>query len=183
MNKTKARLHQWSTFTTMVKIWIASYRLRQTIAVFLVACLCIPVHANEVSAQLKVYGKLTGNDDQILDLAYLKSLEQTSFTTKTPWTQGERMFTGVRLSTLLDSIGAQSNSFEAIAINNYRFTLTELDFEKYPIIVAYEIDGEPLTVKTLGPLWIMFPFDDYPELLTQKNKAACVWQLIELKVL
>ncbi len=141
------------------------------------------VFADGEEGQLLVYGNLKDEGKRTLDMDFIRSMEQTSFKTKTPWTEGQRMFTGVRISTLLESVGAESSNFEAIAINDYRFTLKDLDFDKYPVIIAYEIDGEPLTIKTLGPLWIIFPFDDYPELLTQSNKAASVWQLIELNVL
>lgn len=137
------------------------------------------------AGQLKIHGNINFDEgkERILDMDYLRSLEPTSIKTDTPWTNGVKTFTGVRISTLLENIGATSNNFEAIALNDYRFTLSEIDFEKYPVIIAYEIDGEPLTVRTLGPLWIMFPFDDYPELSTQRNRGASVWQLIELKIL
>jgi len=148
--------------------------------------------ANELDAiVLTIQGKLDNqtqtdgqkNDVIELNLDSLTKLKATTFTTDQPWTNEPREYTGVRIDTLLKHIGASSAEFEALASNDYQFTLTDIDFEKYPIIIAYKIDGEFLDYRKLGPLLIVFPFNDYPELLTEKNKAASVWQLTEIRIL
>lgn len=118
-----------------------------------------------------------------VNLETLSALEATTFTTSAPWTDKPTEYTGVRVSTFLDSIGALSTTFKAIAGNEYQYLLSDIDFDKYPIIIAYQKDGEILNARTLGPFLIMFPFDDFPELLNEKNKAASVWQLTELEIL
>jgi len=162
---------------------------------FLLCCFAVLVlagsafaNAGEVTDEtvlLSVHGNVEGLSDKPLelDLKTLISMDATSITTTAPWLDGPTEFKGVRISTLLHSIGANSAQFEAVASNDYRFTLSEIDFEKYPIIIAYEKNKELLNIRTQGPLLIMFPFDDFPELLTERNKAASVWQLIELHVL
>jgi len=117
------------------------------------------------------------------DLSMLQRLGKTSFTTNTPWTD-KTEFTGVRLNTLLSSVGASLNSsvVRAFAMNDYWFDLRSVDADTYPVIIAYERNGDPMSLRELGPLWLIFPFDDYPELLTEKNKASSVWQLIGLTV-
>lgn len=151
--------------------------------------LSMPI-ANAESAKLdsivlSVHGNIEGKKNDIieLDLLSLTQLESTTITTNQPWTDEPKEYTGVRVSTLLNHIGATSSEFEALASNEYKFVLSGIDFEKYPIIVAYKIDGEFLETRKLGPLLIIFPFDDYPELLTESNKAASVWQLIEMRIL
>jgi len=144
---------------------------------------------NLQSIVLSVHGNIEfeksedGKTDAIeLDLASLTNLESTTFTTSQPWTDAPKEYTGVRINTLLNHIGADSTTFEALASNEYKFLLSDINFEKYPIIIAYKIDGKFLDARTLGPLLIVFPFDDYPELLNEKNKAASVWQLTEIRV-
>jgi len=136
------------------------------------------------SVVLSIQGNFEDKKNEIveLDLASLTELKSTTFTTFQPWTEEPKEYTGVRISTLLDHVGAGSFSFEALASNDYKYFLNDIDFEKYPIIVAYKIDGEFLNARTLGPLLIVFPFDDYPELLNEKNKAASVWQLTEMRI-
>ena len=134
---------------------------------------------------LKIQGELAGQKNGVveLDRASLTKLNATTFTTNQPWTKEAKKYTGVRINTLLEHVGASSSDFEALASNEYRFTLQDIDFEKYPIIIAYKIDDEFVDARKLGPLLIVFPFDDHPELQTEKNKAASVWQLIEMQIL
>lgn len=119
------------------------------------------------------------------DLSMLESYGTTTIKTTTPWTGEEATeFTGVRINTLLNSLGvpAKGTVLRAAAANDYWFDLSDLDFEKYPIIVAFAKNGGTMSVRELGPLWIIFPWDDFPELMNEKSKAASVWQLIELTV-
>jgi len=115
------------------------------------------------------------------DLEMLKQLGQTTLSTTTPWTElGD--FTGVRLSVLLATVGAslKDSVVRATAADDYWFDLQDLDTDNYSIIVAYQRNGRAMTLRELGPLWVVFPWDEHPELLTAKNKASSVWQLIEL---
>lgn len=138
---------------------------------------------------LTIYGDLINQEDGKavnslqFNMASLVEMDATSFTSSAPWTQKPVEYTGVRINILLKHIGALSNRFEAIADNNYKFALTDIDFDKYPVIIAYKKNAEFFSARELGPLLIMFPFDDFPELVTEKNKASAVWQLIELQML
>jgi len=133
---------------------------------------------------LRIQGNIEGQKNDVieLDLVSLTKLESTTFTTDQPWTSEPKEYTGVRVDVLLDHIGAKTADFDALASNEYKFRLSEIDFEKYPIIVAYKINGEFVSTRDLGPLLIVFPFNDYPELRTERNKAASVWQLTELQI-
>jgi hypothetical protein len=118
-----------------------------------------------------------------LDLAALQSLPVTEFTTNTPWSDGVQQFEGVRVDVLLNAAGAQGTGFVAVGLDDYKFTVSGIDFDRYPVIVAYRHNGEPISVRNLGPLRIVMPFDDYPELLTPKNESSCVWQLVRMELL
>lgn len=117
------------------------------------------------------------------DLELLQSLDATTFTTGSTWTPDSE-FTGVRLNTLLTAVGVDFNqvTIRASAANDYWYDLNKVDFDKYPVIVAYERDGEAMPLREMGPLWIVFPWDLHPELLNEKNKASSVWQLIKLTI-
>jgi len=58
-----------------------------------------------------------------------------------------------------------------------------IDTQRYPIMIAYRHNGSPMSIRKLGPLRIMFPFDDYPELLTPKNESNALWQLVSMELL
>jgi len=134
---------------------------------------------------LKISGniEITNHEDEAwFDLSMLQSLGTTEVKTETPWTDGLAHFKGVLIKDVMDSVGASGHNFEALALNKYNVSFTDIDYEKYPVIIAWELNGEPLTVRTLGPLWIMFPYSEYPEINTSANQMVAVWQLLRLDV-
>jgi hypothetical protein len=44
------------------------------------------------------------------------------------------------------------------------------------------MDGEILKVREKGPLWIIYPQDDHPELQNKQTQAKWVWQIKEIRV-
>ena len=164
--------------------------MRQLISLFCICLLTGSLMAAELATPkgeilLTISGNIehsNNKDAAEFDLEMLERLGATTIITETPWTDAVTSFTGVRLSVLLDSVGAGSSSFRAIAFDNYWYDIPDVDFEKYPVIVAYKKDGAYLNARSLGPLWIIFPFDDYPALLSETNKASSVWHLNSLIV-
>ncbi|OED38702.1 hypothetical protein AB833_18615 [Chromatiales bacterium (ex Bugula neritina AB1)] len=150
-----------------------------------------PAIGDELSAPtgpvlLKITGKISNTNSNgiaAFDLAMLESLNRTEFTTSSPWTKKPTLFTGVNLHMLLDLVGAQSTQIRASALDKYWFEADTDNFADVPAIVAYKKDNNYMRVRDQGPLWIMMPFDDYPDSLTESNKNTCVWQLLEIEVL
>ncbi len=137
----------------------------------------------------KVVLIVTGNIDKTnvddtaqFDIEMLENFPVTTFKTSNDWVEGITEFTGVRVSELLQSVGASSYSFRALALDRYHFDVSGIDFDKIPAIIAYKKNGKFMRVRELGPLWIMFPFDEYPETDTEQHRNASVWQLAEIKV-
>lgn len=163
--------------------------VRYLLATVFAACLSL-AHATDLAPTtgpvlLTVSGNIENhNVDKTaqFDREMLESLPVTSFKTTTPWTQGVTEFTGVRVSDLLKHVGANSNNFRAHALDKYWNDLKEIDFEKIPAIIAYKKNGKSLRVRELGPLWIMFPFDEFPSISDEKHKTASVWQLVEIVI-
>lgn len=164
--------------------------MRQSVQFFCIWLLTSSAMAAELaSPEGEIMLTISGNiehlnnaDSAEFDLKMLEELGETTIVTNTPWTEATTSFSGVRLSVLLNSVGARSSSFRAIAYDNYWYDVSDIDFEKYPVIVAYKRDGTYLNARSLGPLWIMYPFDEYPRLLSESNKASSVWHLNALIV-
>lgn len=164
------------------KLWTAS--LAMLLHAAAIGAAELPAPTGNVLLQVTGNIEHTNDGDTAnLDLAMLEALPQFSFTTHTPWTDGPMKFTGVRIHDLLNYIGAGSTDFRASASDKYWDELRDMDFENIPAIVAYMRDDKYMRLRDLGPLWIMFPFDEYPELDNEKFKRACVWQLIGIEVL
>lgn len=127
-------------------------------------------------------GRMNNAKTAQFDKRMLASLPVTTFVSNTPWRDEPARFDGIRLSELLAVVEAGSSDFLAVAQDDYEVEFTDVDIERYPIIVAYRENGHALSLRTLGPLRIVFPFDDFPELLNQSNMTLSVWQLTEMHV-
>jgi hypothetical protein len=116
------------------------------------------------------------------DRALLESLGTTTLQTSTPWTDGRPVFEGVLMRDLLKRVGARGETVTVVALNDYKVTLPVADFEKYPVLLAYKMNGEALKVRDKGPLWIIYPQDDYTELKDRSVHRKWAWQIKEFRV-
>ena len=116
------------------------------------------------------------------DRAMLDALPQHQFTTTSPWTEGSHRYEGVLLKALLLAVGAQSESVTLKALNDYHVTLELAPIADYPVLVAIKSDGKAMRVRDKGPLWLLYPMTDYPELDTQKNHLKMIWQLDRIEI-
>ncbi len=116
------------------------------------------------------------------DRAMLEKLGMESFTTTTPWFTGPVEFEGVRLDELLEMVGADGTEIQAIALNDYKVTVPMEDFAKYNVLLALKRDGEYMPVRDKGPLFIVYPYDEFDELQAQTFYSRSAWQLKELIV-
>ncbi|MEP3296844.1 MAG: oxidoreductase [Pseudoruegeria sp.] len=127
--------------------------------------------------------KTNVGDAMELDYSMLSSLPSVSFETSTIWTEGVSEFTGIPLAALLDYVDADGHTIKAYAINDYAVQLPiEGLTESYPI-VAFQKDNEEMTVRSKGPLWIVYPFDSSADLQTETVYARSIWQLNKLEIL
>jgi hypothetical protein len=134
---------------------------------------------------LSITGTLSRPNDNgaaSFDLAQLAALPQHSFSTKTPWYPQPRKFTGVLFSDLLAAVGAKATIARAVALNDYRADMPVDDLVKHGAMVAYLLDDQPMPVREKGPLVIIFPFSDRPELRTAVHYSRAVWQLKGLEL-
>lgn len=113
------------------------------------------------------------------DLSMLEKLPQKTITTTTRWTSGVQTFEGVAATALLDSLEASGGQIEAVALDGYTSPpIAVADLRKYGVILALKKNGEYLKVRDKGPIWMIYPVDDFPELqkdLTTQYKL--IWHL------
>jgi hypothetical protein len=107
----------------------------------------------------------------------LQALSAATVTTGTIWTEGMVQFTGVRLKTLLDAVGVTDGILDATAINDYAVEIPVSDAVEDGPIIAYEMNGAPMSVRDKGPLWIVYPYDDDPDYRTEVIYSRSIWQL------
>ena len=159
-------------------------------AALLAGLMGLPARALEAPAGkvvLTISGALANTNDNgaaSFDQALLQTLPQHSFSTKTPWYAQPRKYSGVLLVDLLAAVGARPGvSIKAVALNDYRVDIPADDLTRQGAMLAYLLDDKPMSVREKGPLVIIYPFDDKPELRTAVHYSRAIWQLrtLELK--
>jgi len=116
------------------------------------------------------------------DLERLDALAQTEVKTLTPWTDSSDRYSGVRLSELLHKLGAKGKTISATALNDYSTQFNNAALLQYPVILATRRNEQPMRIRDKGPIWIIYPLDDHPQLRTEEHHHAMVWQLKSLQI-
>lgn len=117
------------------------------------------------------------------DLAALQALPKTQFETTTMWTEGVQQFQGVEIKTLLDSLNVQSGTLVATAINDYRIEIPIAEIEKGGPIIAYLMNGAPMSVRDKGPLWVVYPYDSAAKYQSEVVFSRSIWHLNRLEIM
>jgi hypothetical protein len=116
------------------------------------------------------------------DRAMLEAVGVHRLATSTAWTEGRTEFEGVLARDLLDAVGADGSSVLATALNDYAVTIPLDELRRYPVLLALKMDGQYLKIMDKGPVWIVYPRDQYAELQDSLTDKRWVWQLRELRV-
>lgn len=119
----------------------------------------------------------------MFDLAMLDALEQRETITATPWHEGVQTFTGPRIATILAAAGARGTDLRIIAINDYAASMPWQDSQDHPVILASRRNGQTLSVRETGPLFVIYPFDEQPDLRDEVYFSRSVWQVQAIEVL
>jgi hypothetical protein len=104
--------------------------------------------------------------------------------TSTPWTDGDQTFRGIPLEMLLEQAGIEKQGWLfARALNDYSINLPIEQLLEAQAFLAVQINGEFMNIRDNGPFWIVFPWNERPELLSRNVHAWSIWQLRSLTVM
>jgi hypothetical protein len=134
---------------------------------------------------LSVTGAISGAEGSgriDFDLNALEQLGLTKLKTWTPWTEGDVEFEGVWARRLMQAVGAQGTEVEARALNDYEEVIPIDDFHRHDVLLAVRMNGQLMRTRDKGPIWIVYPWSDHPELDDFATREKSVWQLNALHV-
>ena len=143
----------------------------------------LPSPAGEVI--LTISGNIersNGSGIAALDREMLERIGKRTIRTTTAWTDGVKAFEGPLMRDVLAFVGAHGTSVKATALNDYVVEIPVADFEKYDVILALRMDGRDLHPADKGPIWIVYPRDQFSELQTPRYDERWCWQLTRLVV-
>lgn len=123
------------------------------------------------SVVLTVTGAVRGASVEF-DREQLERLKSREASMETPWTEGRVTFRGPLLKAVLQAAGADGKRLVIKALNDYSAEIPVDDATDLPTILAMSMNGNTLSVREKGPLFLMYPFDLKPELYNEKYFAV-----------
>ena len=116
------------------------------------------------------------------DRQMLEALGTTKLRTWTAWTDNVPEFEGILARDLLDAVGAEGTTLIASALNDYEVSIPIEELRRYPVMLALKMNGEYLKVRDKGPIWIVYPRDQYKQLQDSLTDKRWIWQLYKIEV-
>jgi hypothetical protein len=162
---------------------------RAILAAFVIAIGGSPAVADLGKPTGEVILTITGNIKKTnapgkaeFDRAMLNALGVSTIETSHSWGDGVAKFEGVTAAKILDAVEAQGSKLRAAAVNDYAIDLDVSEMRKYPVLLATHQNGTELRLRDRGPLWIVYPRDQFPELKDEKHNFKWIWQLKSIEV-
>jgi|GEM_PF-1302011 len=168
---------------------IQRYRINFTFII--VSAVCAVCVLMQTAATADYHGQIILTikyDDEVREFSTesLQNFETQVIKADTNWTDGVNEFEGPLVRDVLATFGIDSTfndlAVKALALDDYTVNLPVTEFFDYDIILAMKMNGEILTRRDKGPLWIVYPSIEYPEFNAEGNHFKWVWQLFELEI-
>lgn len=136
-------------------------------------------------AVLTVTGHITEKnsaDGAQFDLSMLEHLDGRKASMETPWTTGKTEFSGPYLRAVLKAAGASGKKLIVKALNDYSAEVPMEDADKLDTILAVRMNGDEMSIRDKGPVFLVYPFDEDQALYNEKYFSRSVWQIKQIEV-
>jgi hypothetical protein len=118
-----------------------------------------------------------------LDAAHLAALPQKVLRTRNEFVDGTTEFRGPLARDVVALIGRGSATRAVMtALNDYSVEIDLAEFSRYEVILALAMNGAPLSRRDKGPIWVIYPMDQYPELQDPSYNNRLIWQLVRIEL-
>ena len=143
-------------------------------ALFAAALLALP----NIGAAQTILTVSTPEQSATYTLEELLALPQTTVVTTNDYVDTATTFQGPRLRAVLEPLNVGPDaSLKMVALNDFSSNVPAVDAFEYDVILAVLRDGEPMSVRDKGPIWVIYPMDDHAELRDDSFNGRLVWQL------
>ncbi|MBH9553053.1 molybdopterin-dependent oxidoreductase [Inhella gelatinilytica] len=138
--------------------------------------------------QLMVKQKLSFSRAHTFDYAALQTLPAVTIKPTLEYDQKVHELTGPLLIDVLNVAGARltpSTSVLIRAIDGYAVQLSLAQLQERRFILALRLDGSPMPLGGLGPVWAVFDADRFPDLASKplnERFALCPWATYSIEV-
>lgn len=126
-------------------------------------------------------GVHNGDGMAAFDRKMLMGLDWREVRTFTSFTEGEQVFAGPTLASLLEAVQANGATISATAINDYTVQFPVTDADAHSVLLAMDQNGRPMRVRDKGPIWVVYPLSE-KEAAQQRFDSEMIWQLDRLLI-
>jgi len=126
---------------------------------------------------------IRGDDAPVaLSVEDLSRMPQVTIVTGNEFIDGETAYRGPLMRDVMAALDLeQAETLRFTAANDYFIDIPASDFRDYDVILAMEADGVRLTRRDKGPLWLMYPISDNPELRDPVFVHRLIWQVVRIE--
>lgn len=132
--------------------------------------------------------KITFDKAHVFDFAAITTLPTVSIKPTLEYDSKPHLLRGPLLSDVVTATGALAFDTTKLllrAVDGYAVTISLADARKYRFIVATHLDGRPMSLGGLGPLWAVYDADRFPDMSAKpvnQRFALCPWGLYHVDV-
>ncbi|MBG6070728.1 MULTISPECIES: molybdopterin-dependent oxidoreductase [unclassified Polaromonas] len=132
--------------------------------------------------------KITFDKAQVFDFAALTALPAFSIQPTLEYDGKPHALKGPLLVDVMKACGVKATEKTALflrAVDGYAAHVTAAEAEKYRFIVATHLDGQPIPLGGLGPLWSIFDADRFPDTAAKplgQRFSNCPWAMYHIEV-
>lgn len=139
-----------------------------------------------VRDQMMAKQKISFERAHAFDYAALAALPARKIRPTLEYDNKPHELSGPLLRDVLKAAGVTSGGqLQMRAIDGYAPVISLADADKYGFIVATALDGEPMGLGGLGPLWAVYDADGHPDMAAKpvdQRFAQCPWGLYHIDV-
>lgn len=137
--------------------------------------------------QMMAKQKLSFDKAHVFDFAALAALPSVEIHPTLEYDGRRHSLRGPLLSEVLRVVGAPAaiQNCALRAVDGYAVLVSPADIAKYRFIVATHLDGKPIPLGGLGPLWAVYDADSIPEMAARpvsERFGQCPWGLYHIAV-
>jgi len=138
--------------------------------------------------QMMAKQKVTFDKAQVFDFAALTALPAVSIQPTLEYDGKPHALKGPLLVNVLRACGVQVSDKTTIflrAVDGYAAQISAAEAEKYRFIVATHLDGQPMALGGLGPLWALYDADHFADIAAKplsERFANCPWATYHIEV-
>ena len=129
--------------------------------------------------------KLAFDKARTFDFAELAAMPAVTIKPTLEYGNKQHVLKGPLLATVLAACGATGSKLAMRAVDGYAPAISLADAQKYKFIVATHLDGKPMPLGGLGPLWAVYEPDRFADMMAKpidQRFALCPWGLYHIDV-